>query len=103
MRCWPGSKRGCEFEQSYISRESESALSEYPVRSVARAQSIKTNSGVLSFTGGGANSFTGTTTVSQGTLLLDKNGLAIVGPLVIGDGTGGANSDRCPGPRELTN
>jgi autotransporter-associated beta strand protein len=54
---------------------------------------VKTNSGGLSFLGGGANSYTGTTTVNQGTLRLNKNVVAIVGPLVIGDGTGGANND----------
>lgn len=56
---------------------------------------IKDDSCTLIFSGGTANTYTGTTTVNQGTLILDKGGLngAIIGPLIIGDGAGGVNAD----------
>lgn len=45
--------------------------------------------GSLNLTGINANSYTGTTTVNAGTLLLNKTGgLAVPGDLVIGDGSG---------------
>lgn len=55
----------------------------------------KIGTGTLYFSGGGANSFAGSTTVNQGTLVLNKsvaNG-ALTNDLVIGDGTGGVNAD----------
>jgi autotransporter-associated beta strand protein len=49
----------------------------------------------LRFTDAGANQYTGDTTVSAGTLLLEKSGgaQAVKGDLIIGDGTGGAGAD----------
>src|SRR5207244_7205566 len=55
----------------------------------------KIGPGILTYSGSSANSYTGTTTVNQGTLLLGKsiaNG-SILGPLIIGDGVGGVNAD----------
>jgi autotransporter-associated beta strand protein len=54
------------------------------------------NSGTQTLDGAGANSYTGVTTVNAGLLQLDKTAVngAIAGNLVIGDGVGGANSDR---------
>jgi fibronectin-binding autotransporter adhesin len=55
----------------------------------------KSGNGTLKFSGAATNTYTGTTTVNAGTLLLDKSGIdnAIAGDLVIGDGTGGAGAD----------
>lgn len=48
---------------------------------------LKTGAGLASLTGTENNTYTGTTTVNQGTLELNKaNGLALWGDLVIGDG-----------------
>src|SRR5882724_13282303 len=54
---------------------------------------VKTNLGTLSFSGSNTNSYSGVTAVNQGTLELQKTGVAVPGPLTIGDGTGGANAD----------
>jgi autotransporter-associated beta strand protein len=52
-----------------------------------------TGGGVLKLAGSTANSYTGTTTVDGGTLVLNTSGaVAILGALVIGDGTGGKNA-----------
>ena len=50
----------------------------------------KDGAGTLTFSGSGANTYTGATTVSEGTLALGKTAgvNAIAGSLVIGDGTG---------------
>lgn len=49
----------------------------------------KMGSGMVVLSGGSANTFTGTTAVNAGEMQLQKSsGNAIVGPLVIGDGTG---------------
>jgi autotransporter-associated beta strand protein len=55
----------------------------------------KVGAGTVVFSGANGNTYTGTTTVDAGTLLLDKSALngAIPGPLVIGDGAGGVNAD----------
>ena len=53
----------------------------------------KTSAGTLTLMGGNNNTYTGSTVVNQGTLDLNKNGTAIVGALVVGDGAGGANAD----------
>ncbi len=51
--------------------------------------------GTLVFSGLSANTYTSVTRVNAGTLVLNKSGFAasIIGPLYIGDGVGGANSD----------
>jgi len=50
-------------------------------------------SGTLTFSGTGANTFTGSLTVAEGTVELAKTGVtAIGGPLRIGDGSGNANT-----------
>ena len=54
---------------------------------------VKTSVGTLSLSGSNPNSFAGMTTVNQGTLDLQKIGVAIPGPLTVGDGSGGANAD----------
>jgi len=54
---------------------------------------IKNGSGTNRLTGSVGNSYTGTTVVNAGTLELDKSsGLAIAGPLVVGNGGNGTNS-----------
>ena len=55
----------------------------------------KESGGVLALSGAGANTFTNVTTVEEGTLLLNKSAAdgAIVGPLIIGDGIGLADSE----------
>lgn len=58
----------------------------------------KTGPGFLTYEGTSVNTYTGTTTVNDGTLVLKKpavggSGGAVLGPLVIGDGVGGANAD----------
>lgn len=53
----------------------------------------KNGNGILLFTGAVANTYSGETHVNDGMLQLDKTGVqAIVGALVIGDGTGAAGS-----------
>jgi fibronectin-binding autotransporter adhesin len=52
----------------------------------------KTGPGILLFHGASANTYTGTTTVNDGTLALNRSSVSIAGPLVIGDGLGAANS-----------
>ncbi len=56
---------------------------------------IKDGAGTLRLSGTVTNSFSGATTVNAGTLVLAKPaGLnAIVGDLIVGDGSGGANAD----------
>ncbi len=56
----------------------------------------KTGAGQLDLVGAVSNSFSGTTTVNAGSLVLSKSGgaTAIAGPLVIGDGVSGASADR---------
>src|SRR5205823_11110813 len=51
----------------------------------------KIGTGSFTLAGGGANSYTGTTTAAAGTLLLGKTAGAdaIPGPLVVGTGSGG--------------
>jgi autotransporter-associated beta strand protein len=50
--------------------------------------------GTLIFSGSAANTYTNATTVTAGTLELSKSSFsAIHGPLIIGDGVGGANAD----------
>ncbi len=55
----------------------------------------KESDGVLALSGAGANTFTNVTTVEGGTLLLNKSASdgAILGPLIIGDGLGLADSE----------
>jgi autotransporter-associated beta strand protein len=66
---------------------------------------VKTNAGTLSLTGNSANSYTGPTVVNQGLLELGKTGVAVPGPLTIGDGNGGVNVDvvRFNGNAQLAN
>jgi autotransporter-associated beta strand protein len=54
----------------------------------------KEGTGILTVSGGAANTFAGLTSVNNGTLQLDNSGAdqAIVGSLTIGDGVGAANS-----------
>jgi len=54
---------------------------------------VKTNVGRLSMIGGNSNTYTGSTVVNEGTLELGKTGAAVIGPLIVGDGAGGANAD----------
>src|SRR5262249_45710079 len=50
---------------------------------------LKSGTGALTLAGGGANTYTGQTTVNEGTLILDKTtGVAIAGALLIGDDRG---------------
>lgn len=54
----------------------------------------KDGAGTLTFGGTGADTYTGITTVNEGTLLLGKTAVtAIAGNIVIGDGSGGAGAD----------
>ena len=55
----------------------------------------KTGAGQLILAGSTANHVTNTTTVAEGTLILSNTGFnqTIVGPLIIGDGVGGADAD----------
>lgn len=57
---------------------------------------IKEGTAELVFSGPSANSYSGTTTVNAGNLRLNKPAgiISIAGPLVIGDGAGGADADR---------
>src|SRR5262249_40277787 len=50
--------------------------------------------GTLAFTGNAVNTYTGTTTVAEGILSLNNNGVnnAIPGALVVGDSSGAANT-----------
>ena len=52
----------------------------------------KIDAGTLTMNGSSANSFTGTADIDAGTLNLDKNGVAIQGNLVVGDGSSPAGS-----------
>jgi autotransporter-associated beta strand protein len=54
---------------------------------------VKTNPGTLSLMGGNGNTYTGSTVVNEGILELGKTGTAVLGPLIVGDGVGGANAD----------
>jgi autotransporter-associated beta strand protein/parallel beta-helix repeat protein len=56
---------------------------------------IKSGAGTQTLSGTAANTATGTTTVTGGTLSLNKSAgvNAVAGPLVIGDGVGGADAD----------
>jgi len=54
---------------------------------------VKTNTGTLRLEGNNPNTYSGVTTVSQGTLELGKAGIAVPGDLTIGDGNGGVNAD----------
>jgi fibronectin-binding autotransporter adhesin len=50
----------------------------------------KSGAGTMSLTGTNANTYTGTTTVTDGTLELDRSGVnAVTGNLTVGDGVGG--------------
>src|SRR5262249_24329866 len=63
---------------------------------ISGAGSLLVNlTGTLTLTGATANTYTGSTVVNAGTLSLGKTAAvaALAGPLVIGDGTGGPNSD----------
>jgi autotransporter-associated beta strand protein len=55
----------------------------------------KIGSGTVTMFGTNANTYTGTTIVNSGTLVLDRTALnaAIIGALFIGDGIGGTNAD----------
>src|SRR5205807_2403671 len=52
----------------------------------------KAGDGNMTLAGFGSNSFTGTTTVVDGTLVLRKNGLAFNGNLTVGDAFGAFRS-----------
>ena len=56
---------------------------------------IKTGGGILTLAGGTSNVNTNATLVNEGTLILTNSGVnqTIVGPLIIGDGVGGADAD----------
>ena len=58
---------------------------------------IKTGTGVLNLSGSSSNTYTGTTSVNEGTVLLnDVNGANAIGAasaLIIGDNVGGPNAD----------
>ena len=56
---------------------------------------FKAGAGTLIFSGNTPNTYTNTTYIWGGTLVLAKSALneAIIGPVVIGDGTGGPNAD----------
>lgn len=56
---------------------------------------VKSGPSMLIFDGSAANTYTGSTTVKEGTLVLSKSGLnaAIQGPVIVGDGVGGSNAD----------
>jgi fibronectin-binding autotransporter adhesin len=73
-----------------ISNTSVTTFSGAIGQSVPNASFTKIGSGILRFEGGSSNTYSGTTTVNAGTLILNKNAgsLAIPGNLVIGDGTG---------------
>lgn len=55
----------------------------------------KSQSGTLTYSGASGNTYTNTTTVTAGTLFLNKSSVnsTILGELTIGDGAGGANAD----------
>jgi autotransporter-associated beta strand protein len=64
----------------------------------------KVGAGALRLSGGSPNTFSGTTFVHMGTLLLSKSiPMAIAGDLVVGDDNGGAESDvvRITGPAQI--
>jgi autotransporter-associated beta strand protein len=66
---------------------------------------IKQGSGDWTLGGSVANTQTGTTTVNEGTLLLNKSGVFAVGDLIIGDGVGGNDADivRLLQPNQIQN
>jgi autotransporter-associated beta strand protein len=65
------------------------------IRSVSGVGVTKTGAGTLRLGGNSSNLYDGPTTVKAGVLELDKTdgAQAVLGPLVIGDGTGGPNAD----------
>ena len=56
---------------------------------------IKTHSGALTLSGTNNNTYSGTTMVNEGSLLLHKSAstTAVPGPLIVGDGVGAVNAD----------
>src|SRR5205085_1574527 len=84
-----------------INLATDSVISTYGAMNLTNAISgpgalTKVGVGTLVFAGTNKNTYTGTTTVNAGTLLLEKTGVvfgAIPGELVIGDGVGGPNAD----------
>ena len=68
-----------------------------PISGTQSSALVKSGAGDLRMVSDGTNTYTGTTTVNEGTLVLGKSifgAPAILGPLVIGDGTGGLESDK---------
>ncbi len=79
--------------RSFNVADSTSATTDLDLQALVSGSGVgftKTGSGTLSLGGGSANTFTGTTTVNGGTLILAKGaGLIVIGGnLAIGDGTG---------------
>jgi autotransporter-associated beta strand protein len=81
---------GLDLSLSSVVRDSPSPI--------ATGGLIKTGPGTMQIEGGGTgNSYTGPTTINEGTVILFKSaGVAAIpgGPLTIGDGVGGARADR---------
>jgi autotransporter-associated beta strand protein len=68
-----------------------------PISGTQTSALVKSGAGDLRMVADGTNTYTGTTTVNEGTLVLGKSifgAPAILGPLVIGDGTGGLEADK---------